>query len=384
MQPNKWGGKEFRVPRSRAFDTHEVMRPEILAAIEPVAFGSSQAGATSRGDLERLFGQTTGHRHACGIHSGTVALFLALRAAGVGSGDEVITVANSDISTTSAILHCGGVPVLCDVRADDYTIDVTAVEDAISPRTRCILPVDLYGHPADTQQLRRIADRHGLRIVEDAALATGSEDYGVPVGAFADLTVFSFAPFKPLGSAGNGAMVVCDDDELAQRLRLLCGYGHGTGGDHVPLGHQEYTAEGFNVPLDPLQAALLTTKLSRLPSWTSRRREIAEMYTGGLRDTSAVVPTFRAESSPTFRCFTIRVPHRQKIYTEMLSEGIEVVLHYCPPVYQHPGYSGPRPPAGSLPVSEQLANELLCLPVAPELTDEEVVFVIETVRKKLQ
>ena len=383
MQPINESGKPFRVPRSRVFDTHKVMEQAILAAFEPVAFGSSQAGATSRRNLEHMFRQVSGHRHACGVHSGTTALFLALLAAGVGPGDEVITVANSDISTTSAILHCGGVPVLCDVRADDYTIDVSEVEKAISPRTRCILPVDLYGHPVDTRRLKQIADRHGLRIVEDAALATGAEDNGVPVGAFADLTVFSFAPFKPLGSAGNGAMVVCNDDELAERLQLLCGYGHGPGGDHVPPGHQEYIAEGFNVPLDPLQAALLSTKLSRLPSWTQRRREIAQMYTDGFRDTSALVPTFRAESAPTFRCFTIRVPDRQRIYAEMLSEGIEVVLHYCPPVYHHPGYSGPRLPAGSLPVSEQLAKELLCLPVAPELTDNEIVFVIESVQKKL-
>ena len=324
-----------------------------------------------------------GKRFACAVHSGTIGLFLALRACGIGSGDEVITVANSDISTTSAILQCGAKPVLCDVQEQDFTIDVTQVESLITSRTRALLPVDLYGHPANVKQLREIANQHQLCIVEDAALATGAMDYNKSVGAYADATVFSFAPFKPLGSVGNGAMIVTDDEDLQERLRLLSGYGHAPSDVSVLSGHQCYLAEGYNVPLDPLQAALVLTKISRLSKWTEQRRAIAHEYEIGLQDSPALVPDFRKESTPTFRCYTIRVPRRQHVYETLRKAGIEVVIHYAPPVYRHPGYSGDQPNM-RLPVTEALADELLCLPVAPELTSDDVTDVIDQVLAHLR
>ncbi len=202
------------------------MRAEIIAALEPILFGDYRQSYAIRAELENAFAAEVGANFAVAVHSGTIGLFLALRACDIGPGDEVITVANSDISTTGAISQCGAAPILCDVLEDDYTIDPALVEALISPKTRAILPVDLHGHPANVKTLRPLADRHGLRIVEDAALATGAQDYGLPLGAFADVAMFSFAPFKPLGSAGNGAMVVTDDDAIHDKLRLLSSYGH--------------------------------------------------------------------------------------------------------------------------------------------------------------
>ncbi len=369
----------FRVPRSRVAETHRSMRREVLDALEPLLFQRVSEGHAVRAAFEEAFATAVGHRFASGVHSGTVALFLALRACGVRPGDEVITVGNSDVSTTAAISHCGATSVLCDVREDDYTIDVDQVEGLVTPRTTAILPVDLYGHPADVRRLREIADRHGLRIVEDAALATGAADHGVGVGAFADATVFSFAPFKPLGSVGNGAVIASHAPEIARRVRLLVGYGHATDPQPVPAGHQAHVDEGYNVPLDPLQAALLSVKLPHLRAWTDRRRAVANAYRRGLLASGVHVPIFRAESAPTFRSFTILVDDRQRVYEGLVEAGVEAVLHYTPPVYRQPVYPHGLPRSDRLPVTERLAEQLICLPVAVELSEADVAYASDVV-----
>ncbi len=373
----------FRVPRSRAYETHQALREPILQALDRVIFGSTHDAYEAREEFERAFAREVGQSHAVAVHSGTIGLFLALRACQVGRGDEVITVGNSDISTTAAIRHCGATPVLCDVLETDYTINPLLVERLITGRTRALLPVDLYGHPANVRALRPLADHYGLRIVEDAALATGAYDHGRPVGAYADATVFSFAPFKPLGSVGNGAMVVTNDAELAGRLRLLSHYGHAPDTEGVPPGHQHYIAEGYNVPLDGLQAALLAVKLPHLAEWTARRQAIARAYAAGLAGTSARLPTFRPESAPTFRAYTIRVPRQQDIYQQLRDAGVEAVLHYTPAVHRHAVYGGALPGAEALQVTERLSEELVCLPVTPELTEEDIAFALSVLRDLL-
>jgi dTDP-4-amino-4,6-dideoxygalactose transaminase len=374
----------FRVPRSRVYQTHRTLRQAIWEALEPVLFGGPQAGEEARANLERQFAQMVGQRFACAVHSGTVGLFLALKACGVGPGDEVITVGNSDISTTAAISHCGATPVLCDVRPTDYTLDPDLVEPLITERTKALLPVDLYGHPADVRRLREIADRHGLRIVEDAALATGARDHGRPVGAFADAAVFSFAPFKPLGCVGNGGMVTTDDPEIARRLRLLSGYGHLPEVQASEPGHQRHLAEGYNVPLDPLQAALLAVKIAFLPEWTAKRRAIARAYEERLKGLDLTLPTFRPESEPTFRSYTVRVRNQARVYQGLRQAGVEAVLHYVPPVYRQPAYPQGLPGSDRLPVTERLAREIVCLPVSPELTLDDVDYVTEVLQDLLQ
>jgi dTDP-3-amino-3,4,6-trideoxy-alpha-D-glucose transaminase len=274
------------------------------------------------------------------------------------------------------------VPILCDIIEDDYTIDVSLVEELITDRTVAILPVDLYGHPANVRALRPIADRHGLKIVEDAALAAGSEDHSAPVGAFADVTVFSFAPFKPLGCVGNGAVAATNDDAVAERLQLLCGYGHGSQKADGPPGQQAHLEEGYNMPLDPLQAALLRTKLPHLEDWTRARRAVVAAYAEGLARANVRRPVFRPESRPTFRSYTILVEEQDRVHRELLERGIEVVLHYVPPTYCQPVYAS-SPPRGAdrLPVTDSVTRRLLCLPVTPELTPTDVDYVVNSVRE---
>lgn len=374
----------FRIPRTRAHETHQALREEVLAALDPLLFGPvSGEGREVRKLLEAQFSETVGQDFACAVHSGTMGLVIALRACGVGSGDEVITVANSDISTTGAVSLCGATPVLCDVLETDYTITPALVEALITERTAALLPVDLHGHPADVKQLRSIADEYGLALVEDAALATGARDYCQSVGAYADACVFSFAPIKPLGSVGSGGIITTSSDAIAERLRLLAGYGYAPQAGAI-LGYQSYSAEGYNVPLDPLQAALVSVKLPHLSAWTEKRRSIAKAYAEGLKDSSAILPTFRPDSEPTFRSYTIRVPNQQGVYQRLRQAGIEVVLHYAPPIYRQAVYQEGVRGADALPVTDKLAGELISLPVTVEFTDEDVQYVLEVLHQVLK
>lgn len=376
--------QSFRVPRSRAIETHQKMREEILQALEPVLFGSTGASYEIRTKFERAFAKEVQQTFAVGVHSGTMGLFLALRACEVEAGDEVITTANSDISTTGAISQCGAIPVLCDVLETDYTIDTDQVENLITSKTRAILPVDLHGHPADVKKLRSLADKYGLKIVEDAALASGAMDYGKPVGVFADVAVFSFAPIKPLGSIANGAIVVTSDEEIHQHLRLLVGYGHDSDFSNRAYGHQNYIEEGYNVPLDGMESAILMVKLPHLKEWTSRRRAIVQAYHEGLADTTITLPSFRPESLPTFRSYAIRVDNQQATHRHLRNAGIEAVLHYTPPIHHYTIYSDGLRNSENLSTTEHLAKQVVNLPVTPELTKEDTDYVLDILRDLLK
>ena len=376
--------REYRVLRSRATETHRTLREEILAALESIIFDSYHNSYTIRADLEVAFAAEVEAKFAVAAHSGTIGLFLALRSCDIGPGDEVITVANSDISTTGAISQCGAIPVLCDVLASDYTINSDLVERLITDKTRAILPVDMHGHPANVKALRPLADHYNLKIVEDAALAAGACDYGLPVGAFADVTVFSFSPFKPLGSSGNGAMLVTNDEEIYDKLRLLVGYGHDPLRDGVKGGYQNYTAEGYNVPLDALEAAVLSVKLPYLKDWTAKRRAIVAALQDGLAGTSARMPSFRPESAPTFRSYMICVDRQFEIHQGLRAAGIEAAFSYAPPIYEYSVYAGQFPNSHELKVTDRLAKELLNLPITPEFSASDVDYMIETTKQLLR
>jgi dTDP-4-amino-4,6-dideoxygalactose transaminase len=376
--------RTLRVPRASPEREHTALRDELLAAVQPILLGDAAEGDLARAAFEEALAAATDQRVALGVQSATAGLLLALRACDIGPGDEVITVANSDISTTAAITHSGATPVLCDVRAADATIDPELVEAMVTPRTRAIVPVDLYGHPADVRALRAIADRRGLRIVEDAALAIGACDHGRPVGAFADAVVFSFSAYKPLGTIGSGGAVATSDLALARRLRILRGYGAASDLPAAAPGHQTYVDEGYHLPLDGLQAAVLSVKLPHLPTWTRRRRDIAAAYANGLQTLPVDLPSFRAESEPTFRQYTVGVPQRDVVYRRLREAGVDAVLHYVPPVHWQPVYRGRGLPGSErLPVTEQLATRLLCLPVSPALEAEDVAYVVDALRDAL-
>jgi len=366
----------WQVPRARLTAVHAALGAELREAVEQLLFGDLAAGYAIRSRVEQDLVPVIGLPHVVAVHSGTIALFIALQACGIGAGDEVITVGNSDISTTAAITQVGAVPVVCDVSPTDYTIDVSCIEALLTPYTRALLPVDIYGHPANVAALRTIADHHGLLIIEDAALALGAWDHGRPVGAFADVTVFSFAPYKPLGSLGNGAVVACYSATTARQLRLLVGYGHEPRSEgQVHLG-QYYVAEGYNVPLDPFQAAIVATKLPRLVNWTQRRRQIAEQYACALRDFVGI-PLFRPESAPTFRCYAVQVSNPSFVCQRLRERGVEAVRHYTPPIAKHPTYPHGLRGDDVTPVTDRLAGALVCLPVAPDLTETDIRYVCD-------
>lgn len=357
------------------------MRDELLHAVESVLFEPHKLDNVTLRPLEAQFAQMMQQTHAYGVNSGTAGLFLALKACEVGKGDEVITVGNSDISTTAAISHCGAMPVLCDVKESDYTIDPARVESLISERTAALLPVDLYGYPADVKSLRAIADEHDLRIIEDAALATGAWDYGQPVGAFADVAVFSFSASKPLGSAGNGGMVVTSQEDIAQRIQLLRSYGRSLTNPAGGADYMEHVVEGYNLPLDPLEAAVVSVKLPFLEEWTEERRRIAALYAQGLSDLGVGLPSFRSESQPTYYLYVVRVQNRDEVHKALRERGVETGLHYLPPIYQQPVYRNRYISTCTLPVTEKVAQELLCLPITPELLESEVHHVVEVLRE---
>lgn len=366
----------WKVPRARLTETHTALGAELRGVVEQLLFGDPAAGYAMRSRVEQELIPVIGLPHVVAVHSGTIALFIALRASGIGVGDEVITVGNADISTTAAITQVGAIPVVCDVLPTDYTIDVSRIEALLTPHTRALLPVDIYGHPANVAALRTIADRHGLPIIEDAALALGAWDHDRPVGSFADVTVFSFAPYKPLGSLGNGAVVACHSAALARQLRLLVGYGHEPRSEgRVELG-QHYVAEGYNVPLDPFQAAIVATKLPRFARWTQLRRQIAEQYARTLGDFVGV-PLFRPESAPTFRCYAVQVSNPSFVCQRLRERGVEAVRHYTPPIAQHPIYPHGLRGDKATPVTDHLAGALVCLPVAPDLTETDIRYVCD-------
>jgi len=379
-------GPSFKIPRSRVYQTHRQMGEELRKAMQPVLFDGHSEGERCVQELEEEFGKVVQKKYAFGVHSGTVGLFLALKACGVGQGDEVITVPNSDISTTAAISHCGALPVMCDILIEDYNINSMSLEPLITKRTKAILPVDLYGHPANVRSLREVANRHGLAIVEDAALALGASDFARPVGAYGDVAVFSFAPFKPLGCVDNGGMVVTDDPKIGTQLELLRGYGADPQRNFAQArGHQRYVVEGYNVPLDSLEAAILKVKLPYLKEWTRSRQAIARIYEKGFSDTPVEVPSFRPASEPTFRNYTVRVPNRDFVYSRLREIGIEATLHYTPPVHHQPVYIDKLLPGSNyLPITEEVSAQLINLPVSPELEEEEARFVVESVKKILQ
>lgn len=372
------------MPRARTALAHERLREPLLAAVEPILFGDLGAAEDAIVAFEAAFARWTERAHVYGVQSGTAGLRLALRACGVEPGDEVITVANTDISTPAAISHCGATPVFCDVRGGDYTMDPDRVADLITPRTRAILPVDLYGHPADMRTLREIADRHRLRLVEDAALAVGAREHNRPVGAFADVTVFSFAPYKPMGTAGNGGAVATDDPQIARRVRVLRGYGASGDVTAAVAGHQAHIDEGYHISIEALQAAVLTVKLPYLEAWTHSRRLVAQAYAAGIRHPAVRHPIFRPSSEPTYRQYTVCVPNRDAVYRRLRASGVEVVLHYVPPLHRQPVYAGRGlPGADRLPITDGLGDTLLCLPVFPEAADDEIAHVVNSMYEAL-
>lgn len=310
--------------------------------------------------------------HAVGVNSGTDALHLALRACDVGPGDEVITVSHTAVATAAAVALTGARPVFVDIDPATYTLDPAQLAAHISPRTKAIIPVHLYGQPADLGPLLEVAQAAQVRVIEDCAQAHGARYRGRPVGTWGDLGCFSFYPTKNLGAVGDGGLVVSRVAELAGRVRLLREYGWQTGARYVS---QE---QGMNSRLDELQAAVLRVKLVHLDAWNARRQALAARYTALLAETSVQVPVVRADGTHVYHLYVVRHRQRDALRQALAAQGIATLVHYPVPIHEQPAYRHLAPTAG-LPVTERVAREILSLPLYPELADEAITAVASAV-----
>jgi len=358
---------------------YQGLRNEIDQAIsEVIESGQFITGENVR-RFEEEFARYCGVSHGVGVASGSDALVLALRALGIGKGDEVITVSFTFVSTVDAIVRNNAKPVFADVNERNYNIDVNHVPHLITKRTRAIIAVHLYGHPAEMRSLRRIADEKGLFLVEDAAQAHGALFDGKKVGAFGEASCFSFYPSKNLGAYGDAGMVVTNDAELAAKIRMLREYGQ--------TSKYRHEVVGFNSRLDEIQAAILRVKLKHLDKWNEMRRTNAKTYSdilAGLADRGKLtLPVEEIYAKHVFHTYTIQVRKRAGLREHLLGDGIQTAIHYPLPVHMQKAYSTLESAKKRLPVSERLSRRVLSLPMFPELTGEEIQTICESIKRGL-
>ncbi len=338
--------------------------PEINAAVLGVLESSQFILGSQVAALETDFSEYAGARFGIGVNSGTSALHLALLAAGIGPGDEVITVSFTFVATVAAVVYTGAKPVLVDIDPRTNTIDVAQVEAAITERTKAILPVHLYGQPADLDPLIEIARRHGLMVIEDAAQAHGAEYKGRRVGSIGDLGCFSFYPGKNLGAYGEGGMVVTNNPEHARKIRMLRDWGAERKYEHV--------LKGYNYRLEGIQGAILRVKLRYLEAWTEARRAHAALYSERLAASGVGLPATVPGTRHVFHVYSVFTPERDALRESLQRQGIQTGIHYPIPVHLLPAYADLNYKAGDLPHTERAAREELSLPMFAELTDDQI------------
>lgn len=351
---------------------YAAIRREIDAAVASV-FGSGDFILGREVSLfEDEFAAYCGVQHAVGVDSGTSALELALRAYGIGRGDEVITAANTFIATALAISYVGAAPVLVDIDPCTYAMDPAAVESAVTSRTSAIIPVHLYGHPADMDAIRAVATRHGLLVIEDACQAHGALYGGRRAGSLAHAAAFSFYPAKNLGACGDGGMIVTEDAQVRDAVRMMRDYGQRAKYDHV--------LKGYNRRLDTLQAAVLRVKLRHLDAWNRARRQHARRY-DALLEGSAVVPPCEAEDvEAVYHLYVVRTADRDALRGHLAERGIATGIHYPVPIHLQAAYRDLRCPAGSFPITEAYSGQVLSLPMYAECPAEAIAAVAAAVR----
>ena len=351
---------------------------EIDQAISGVLDGGHYVLGKEVATFEQEFATYLGARNAIGVGSGTEALNLALRACGVGSGDAVFTVSHTAVATVAAIELAGARPVLVDIDPVTFTMDPDQLEAAVKAPSssmagcpKAVIPVHLYGHPADMQSILDIARRHGLYVVEDCAQSHGATIRAQRTGTWGDLAAFSFYPTKNLGALGDGGAVVTDDANLAEQVRLLRQYGW----------RQRYVSEiaGANSRLDELQAAILRIKLPYLDRENHLRRELAQLYTNLLNDAGLALPAHQGESEHVYHQYVVRASKRDGLQSYLRQRSIGTLIHYPQPVHLQPAYAGRMMINNVLPHSERAATQVLSLPMYPELTHEQVEFVAQAV-----
>ncbi|MDP6848514.1 MAG: DegT/DnrJ/EryC1/StrS family aminotransferase [Kiritimatiellia bacterium] len=348
---------------------HQPMEEEFVAAFRDVLQRNAFILGGSVEKFENSFAKFCGTRFCCGVSSGLDALSLAITACGIGPGDEVITAADTYIATTLAISHCGAQPVLVDCDPVSYNIDVSQIEDAITPATRAILPVHLYGQAADMDAIQAIADKHGLVVIEDAAQAHGATYKERECGSMGAIGCFSFYPGKNLGALGDGGAVVTSDEDLYQKLLRLRNYGS--------LKKYYHEVKGGNNRLDAIQAEFLDIKLKKLEEWNEARRHVADRYCREIDGVKYGVPATSPDCTHVYHLFILRTADRDAVMDGLKEADVDFGIHYPLPIHLQEAYKDLGKEKGSFPVTERLAEEIISLPMHPFLTEDEITRVVE-------
>jgi dTDP-4-amino-4,6-dideoxygalactose transaminase len=350
---------------------YEELKPEIDQAMHRVLDSGWYLLASELADFETQFARYVGSRHCIGVANGLDALHLALRAMGVRPRDEVIVPSNTYIASWLAVSYVGATVVPVEPDEDTYTIDVDGIAAAITPRTKAIMPVHLYGQPADVDAIGAFADSHNIMVLEDAAQAHGACVRGRRIGSHG-VAAWSFYPGKNLGALGDGGAVTTNDDGVAARLRMLRNYGSA----------EKYVNEmpGYNSRLDEIQAAVLAVKLEYLDRWNSRRSAIARRYLCEFDDCNLRLPVVPSWSTPVWHLFVVRTPHRDALQAHLHERGVRTQIHYPIPPHLQRAYADLNIPSGALPVSEAIHREVLSLPIGPHMSDSQVEYVVEAVK----
>jgi len=351
------------------------LKHEILPAVEKVFESSQFVLGKEVAAFEEEFAAFSGAKFAVAVNSGTSALHLALLAAGVGPGDEVITVPATFVATVAAIQYTGARPVFVDVDPESYTMDVAQIESVITAKTKAIVPVHLYGNPADMDPILDIAGRHGLTVIEDAAQAHGAEYKGRRCGSIGELGCFSFYPGKNLGAYGEGGLITTGNPELARKMRMLRDWGAEKKYEHV--------LKGFNYRMEGVQGAVLRIKLRHLEDWTEARRSHARAYGMALSDCGFQLPLENPANRHVFHVYPVLTPSRKELIEALTASGIQTGIHYPFPVHLLPAYSDLNYREGEFPVAERIAREELSLPMFPELTKAQIEAVTDCVNSSV-
>jgi len=349
------------------------IKDDVDAAVARILENASFILGPEVAAFEEAFAAYCQTDYAIGISSGTAALSLSLMALGVGPGDEVITPSMTFIATSAAIIHTGAKPVLVDIDPKTYNLDPSLIEAAITSRTKAIMPVHLYGQPANMTAINQIAQKHGLYVIEDACQAHGATHKGKRAGSLGDIGCFSFYPSKNLGAAGDGGMVTTSNPEIADRIRKLR--------DHGRTDHYGHCTIGFTYRLDALQAAVLGVKLAHLDDWCAARRQRAQVYSEMLADANVVTPYESPDCESVYHIYAVQVDERQSVLQKLRARGIGASVHYPIPVHLQPACADMNLQQSELPHTESLAQRTLSLPIYPELTPDQARTVVEELRR---
>ncbi|MGQ7848571.1 DegT/DnrJ/EryC1/StrS family aminotransferase [Granulosicoccus sp. 3-233] len=359
------------VPFNDLYRQYQSLKSEIDNAISSVIAQSAFVRGSQVEQFEESFAALIGVKHCVSCANGTDAIYVALRALGVGPGDEVITTAHTWISTAETISQTGAKVVFCDTQPDSFLMDLEDVARKITPKTKCIIPVHLFGQPVDMNALMPLAKKHNLRIIEDCAQAHLATFRGQQVGTFGDIATYSFYPGKNLGAMGDAGAIVTNDSELADWMALYCR--HGGKGDHQ--------LEGINSRMDGIQAAILSVKIPRLEAWTKRRVELAKQYDDALADVSSVVtPALLPERSHVYHLYVIKVENRDAVKDFLTKKGIATVINYPLALPNCKAYAYLGNSAGAFPNATENQGKILSLPIFPEMEDTELDYIVDALK----